>query len=268
MSNDLSNEQINKTSGESIVGISDVTEEEKVDTEANEVAEESEFEKKLKQSGDKDDSDQEKMDSKDEDNEENNEDVNPSDEEVNKDEIEEGIDEGSWYIIQAYTGKEHDVELRINQLIEIKKWQEKIHRVLVPEEEMIEIRNNKRVEKKAKIFAGYVFIQMDDDQEVFYEIRRLPNVAKFVGSKVNPTPVTEDEILKVLRKSGDKTKKIDIDFEVDEVVKVVSGPFRGYSGTITDIYAERGKLKTLIPIFGRETPVELDFDQVEKTVKS
>jgi transcriptional antiterminator NusG len=105
------------------------------------------------------------------------------------------------------------------------------------------------------------------DDEVFYDIRGLSGVAKFVGSKTSPTPVTEDEILKVLRKVGDKTKKIDIDFEVDEVIKVIAGPFRGYTGPISEINAERGKLKALISIFGRETPVELDFDQVEKTVK-
>ncbi len=183
-------------------------------------------------------------------------------------EIIDDIEKGLWFIIQAYTGKELDVQMRINQLVDLKKWDKKVYRVLVPEEETIEIRNNKRVEKRSKIFAGYVFIQMEEDQEVFYEIRKLPNVAKFVGSKVKPTPVLEDEILKVLRKSGDKTKKIEVDFEVDEMVKVIGGPFRGYSGTITEIYPERGKLKSLIPIFGRETPVELDFDQVEKAVKS
>lgn len=236
------------------------------------VEEESTFSKKLKQSSEEsseedsgeivetDDKNSSELES-----ESDTQETQDDSEEINVEE--EMSNEGNWYIIQAYTGKEHDVELRINQLVEHKKWEDKIYRVLVPEEEMIEIKNNKRVEKKAKIFSGYVFIQMDDDHEVFYEIRRLPNVAKFVGSKVEPTPVTEDEILKVLRKSGDKTKKIDIDFEIDEVIKVVSGPFRGYSGTITDLYAERGKLKSLIPIFGRETPVELDFDQVEKTVK-
>ena len=102
---------------------------------------------------------------------------------------------------------------------------------------------------------------------MFYKIRQLSGVAKFIGSKTAPTAVTEDEILKVLRKVGDKTKKIDIDFEVGEIVKVIAGPFRGYSGPISEINAERGKLKSLILIFGRETPVELDFDQVEKVVK-
>ncbi|MFC1617068.1 transcription termination/antitermination protein NusG, partial [Candidatus Margulisiibacteriota bacterium] len=92
-------------------------------------------------------------------------------------------------------------------------------------------------------------------------------VAKFVGTKSKPIPVTDKEILKILQKIGEKTKKIEIDFEVDEMIKVVLGPFRGYSGNISEINAEKGKLKALISIFGRETPVELDFNQVEKVVK-
>jgi transcriptional antiterminator NusG len=97
-------------------------------------------------------------------------------------------------------------------------------------------------------------------------MRHVSGVAKIVGTKNMPTPVTEDEILRVLRKIGDKTKKIEVDFETGEVIKVISGPFRGYTGPISEINAERGKLKSLISIFGRETPVELDFDQVEKVI--
>ena len=104
------------------------------------------------------------------------------------------------------------------------------------------------------------------DENLWYELRRITGVAKFVGTKNGPSPVSDEEILKVLRKIGDKTKKIEVDFEVGEIIKVISGPFRGYSGPISEINAERGKLKSLISIFGRETPVELDFNQVEKVV--
>ncbi|MSR88400.1 MAG: transcription termination/antitermination factor NusG [Candidatus Margulisbacteria bacterium] len=177
------------------------------------------------------------------------------------------LENAHWFIVQCYTGQEYKVQERINDISELKGYQEKIFRVLVPEEEIIEIKNNKRLEKVIRIFPGYIFVQMIIDDEVFYDIRSLTGVAKFVGSKTSPTPVTEDEILKVLRKVGDKTKKIDIDFEIEEVIKVIAGPFRGYTGPISEINAERGKLKALISIFGRETPVELEFDQVEKTVK-
>jgi transcriptional antiterminator NusG len=151
-------------------------------------------------------------------------------------------------------------------VVEQRKLGEKIFRVLVPEEETVEIKNNKRVERTAKIFPGYIFVEALMSEDVWFEIRRVSGVAKIVGTKNMPTPVTEDEILRVLRKIGDKTKKIEVDFETGEMIKVISGPFRGYTGPISDINAERGKLKSLISIFGRETPVELDFDQVEKVV--
>lgn len=175
-------------------------------------------------------------------------------------------DQGEWYIVQCFTGHEYRVRDRVKEMVEVMGFEGRIQRILVPEEEVIEIKNNQRQERVSKIFPGYMFVQMHPDEEVFYEIRRLAGVAKFVGSKTRPTPVTEDEILKVLRKVGDKTKKIDIDFEMGEVIKVIAGPFRGYSGPISGINSERGKLKALISIFGRETPVELDFDQVEKVV--
>lgn len=172
-----------------------------------------------------------------------------------------------WYIIQCYSGQEYKVQARIHQMIEERQLQDRLFRVLIPEEETIEIKNNKRLEKTTKIFPGYVFVQMVFDEALYYELRNIAGVSKFIGTKTQPTPVTEDEILKVLRKIGDKTKKIDVDFEEGEVIKVISGPFRGYSGPISEINVDRGTLKALISIFGRETPVKLDFDQVEKAVE-
>ena len=169
-----------------------------------------------------------------------------------------------WFIIQCYSSQEHKVQARIEVLIEEKKLQDKIFQVLVPEEEVIEIKNNQRIERKSKIFPGYVFIQMVMDDQVCFDVRSIVGVSKFIGSKTHPTPVLEDDILKVLRKVGDKTKKVDVDFEEGEMIKVVAGPFRGYMGQISEIHAERGSLKALISIFGRETPVQLDFDQVER----
>ncbi len=175
-------------------------------------------------------------------------------------------EKGKWYIMQCYSSQEYKVRTRIDQAVEEFGLQDQVLRVLVPEEETIEIKNNKRIERVAKIFPGYVFVEAIMDENLWYELRRITGVAKFVGTKNGPSPVSDEEILKVLRKIGDKTKKIEVDFEVGEIIKVISGPFRGYSGPISEINAERGKLKSLISIFGRETPVELDFNQVEKVV--
>ena len=179
----------------------------------------------------------------------------------------EEVDEGEWYILQCFSNQEYKVQARIHELVERENLKANVLRILVPEEEVVEIKNNKRLEKVTKIFPGYIFIRMIIEEAVCYQIRRLPGVTQFMGSKRLPTAVTEAEILKVLRKVGDKTKKIDIDFEIDEMIKVITGPFRGYSGKISEISPIRGKLKAMILIFGRETSVELEFDQVEKAVK-
>lgn len=173
---------------------------------------------------------------------------------------------GNWYIIQTLSNYEQRVQTRIQNLIDEQKFTETLYRVLVPIQQTVELKNNKRLEKNTKIFPGYVFVQMDFNDELAYEIKQFHGVAKFIGIGNKPSPVVEDEILKVLRKVGDKTKEIDVDFEVDEIIKVIDGPFRGYSGTISEINAIKGKIKAKISIFGRETPVELDFEQVEKTV--
>ncbi len=172
----------------------------------------------------------------------------------------------NWYIVQTLSNYEQRVQTRVQGFIDEKKYPNNLFRVLVPIQQTVELKNNKRIEKNTKIFPGYVFIQMDFTDEVAYEIKMLPGVAKFIGIGNTPSPVVEDEILKVLRKVGDKTKEIDVDFEIGEVIKVIDGPFRGYSGAISDINPVKGKIKAKISIFGRETPVELDFEQVEKTV--
>jgi len=175
---------------------------------------------------------------------------------------EEGL---SWYIVQCYALYEQKVRDRILQMQE-DELKDLVYRVLLPEEETVEIKNNERKEKIKKMFPGYLFVQMKPDEGAWYLLRRLPGVAKLVGTKNEPTPVSEDEINRILRQLGEKSKKIEVDFELNEVIKVIAGPFRGYTGSISEINAERGKLKSLISIFGRETPVELDFDQVEKYV--
>ncbi|MBL6722513.1 MAG: transcription termination/antitermination factor NusG [Candidatus Margulisbacteria bacterium] len=173
------------------------------------------------------------------------------------------IQGAQWYIVQCYALYEQKVRDRIIQMQE-NEFKGIVHRVLLPEEETVEIKNNERKEKVKKMFPGYLFVQMQPDEGAWYMLRRLPGVAKLVGSRNEPTPVGEDEINRILRQLGENMKKIEVDFELSEIIKVISGPFRGYTGAISEINPERGKLKALISIFGRETPVELDFDQVEK----
>ena len=186
--------------------------------------------------------------------------------EDNSNESEDDVpQDAQWYIIQCYALYEQKVRDRILQMQD-NEFKDLIFRVLLPEEETVEIKNNERKEKVKKMFPGYLFVQMKPDEGVWYMLRRLPGVAKLVGTKNEPTPVSEDEINRILRQLGEKMKKIEVDFELNEVIKVISGPFRGYTGPISEINAERGKLKSLISIFGRETPVELDFDQVEKFI--
>lgn len=177
-------------------------------------------------------------------------------------------DDKKWFILQTYSGQEYKVKERIESLIEENEFQGKLERVLVPQEETIEIKNNKRIERTVKVYPGYVFVKVSEDELVWFQLRKITGVAKVVGSKSIPIPVTEKEILRILQKIGEKTKKIEVDFEKGEVIKVVAGPFRGYTGNIEEINPEKGKLKALISIFGRETPVELDFNQVEKAIKT
>ena len=173
----------------------------------------------------------------------------------------------NWYIIQCFSLYEKKVQDRIFQMM-TDELKDVVYRVLLPEEETVEIKNNERKEKIKKMFPGYLFVQMKPDETAWYLLRRLPGVAKLVGTRNEPTPVSEEEINRVLRQVGEKSKKIEVDFELNESIKVISGPFRGYVGVISEINPDRGKLKSLISIFGRETPVELDFDQVEKYVNS
>ena len=171
---------------------------------------------------------------------------------------------GDWYILHVFTGYEKKVCTALEQKIREFHLENKVHKVLVPEEDVVEVKNNKRSEKRRKMFPGYVFVNMDKDDDAWYQIRRINGVSKFVGAGF-PEPLPEKDVLRILNQTGEKVKpKVEIDFEVNESVKVIAGPFRGYVGEIKEILAERGKVKVMISIFGRSTPMELDFNQIEK----
>ena len=173
--------------------------------------------------------------------------------------------ERRWFVIQTFTGQEDKVKQAIEQTIESEGLKNRVFQVLVPTEETIEIKGGKRYEKTRKMFPGYVFLEMILDEKSWYLIRQTTGVARFIGTKVTPTPVSDKEMARVLKQLG-KEERLEVSFERGEAVRVISGPFRGYTGTVDEINAEKGKLKVLINIFGRDTPVEVNFEHAQKIV--
>lgn len=174
--------------------------------------------------------------------------------------------EKRWYVIQTLTGQEDKVKKNIENTVEKMHLKERICQVLVPEEETVEIKGGKRMVRVRKMFPGYVFVEMYLDDETWYAIRQAPGVARFIGSKTRPTPASDREMQRVLKQLGVKAEKLEVNFDIGETVRVISGPFRGYTGTIKEISPAKGKLKVLISIFGRDTPVEVNFEHAEKFV--
>ena len=173
-------------------------------------------------------------------------------------------DDRRWYVLQTYSGQEESVKNAIESNLELLNLKDKVFKVLVPEEEIVELKGSKRIEKKRKMFPGYVFLEMVLTDESWYAIRQTPGVARFIGTKVQPTPVSDREMQRVLKQIGVKEERLEVAFEQGESVRVISGPFRGYTGTVDEINSDKGKLKVLINIFGRDTPVEVNFEHAEK----
>lgn len=169
-----------------------------------------------------------------------------------------------WYAIHTYSGYEEKVAESIRQRADSLDMADKINQVLVPKEKMIEIKNGKRKVVEKRIFQGYVLVQMKLSEDAWYIVRNTPNVTGFVGSGTDPTPISDDEMEKINKRMGIEQPKYKIDFNVGEVVNIIDGPFKGFDGTINEIDAAKGKLKVLVSMFGRETPVELDSLQVKR----
>lgn len=170
-----------------------------------------------------------------------------------------------WYAIHTYSGYEEKVAESIRQRADSLDMKDKIYQVLVPKEKMIEVKNGKRKVVEKKIFQGYVLIELKMSEDAWYVVRNTPGVTGFVGSGTDPTPVEPEEIDKILKRMGREEPKHKIDFNVGDVVSIIDGPFKSFDGAINEIDAAKGKLKVLVNMFGRETPVELDSLQVKKT---
>ena len=169
-----------------------------------------------------------------------------------------------WYAIHTYSGYEEKVSESIRQRTESLEMGDKIFQVLVPKEKMIEVKNGKRKVVEKKIFQGYVIVEMKMSEDVWYIVRNTPNVTGFVGSGSEPTPLAEDEVEKIFKRMGREEPKYKMNFKVGEVVNIIDGPFKDTDGTINEVDETKGKLKVLVNMFGRETPVELDSLQVKK----
>jgi transcriptional antiterminator NusG len=169
-----------------------------------------------------------------------------------------------WYAIHTYSGYEEKVRESITQRAESLDMKDKILKVLVPKEKMIEIKNGKRKVAEKKIFQGYVLVQMKMSEDAWYIVRNTPSVTGFVGSGSEPTPIDQSEIDKIQKRMGIEQPKHKMDFREGEVVNIVDGPFKGFDGSISEIDSQKGKLKVLVNMFGRETPVELDSLQVAR----
>lgn len=173
--------------------------------------------------------------------------------------------ERHWYVLHTYSGYEDSVAFNLKQRIENMGMQDKIFDAIVPKEKKIKIKDGKRTTVEEKIFPGYVLVNMIVTDDSWYVVRNTPNVTGFVGSGTIPTPVSEEEWSFLNKRMGTDEPKFKVDFEVGELVRITDGPFKDYEGKIGEIDQAKGKVKVFVTIFGRETPVELDFLQVKKS---
>lgn len=175
------------------------------------------------------------------------------------------IKEGrNWYVIHTYAGYENAVLRNLKQRIESFGMGDKIFDVIVPTERKIKIKGGKRVEEEEKIYPGYVLVDMIVTDDSWYVVRNTPRVTGFVGSGVYPVPIEKKELDNLFARINSNTTKHNIDLSSGDVVKIVDGPFKDLEGKVSDIDEDKGKVKILVSMFGRETPVELDFLQVKR----
>ena len=169
-----------------------------------------------------------------------------------------------WYVLHTYSGYEENVARNLRQRIESMDMEDKIFDVLIPMETKIKIKNGKRKTVKEKIFPGYILVNMIVNDDSWYVVRNTPNVTGFIGTGTIPTPISDKEVEDLQKRMGIEEPKFKMDISQGSPVKIVDGPFKDYEGKVSDVDEARGKVKVLVTMFGRETPVELDFLQVKK----
>ena len=170
----------------------------------------------------------------------------------------------NWYVIHTYSGYEDAVAKNLKQRIESLVIEDKIFNVLVPKEKKIKIKNGKRKVIEEKVYPGYVLVEMIVTDDSWYVVRNTPNVTGFVGVGTTPVPVSQKEIDILKKKMGVETPQYKIEVKIGDVVKITDGPFKEFDGKVAEVDKERGKVKVLVNMFGRDTPVELDSLQMKK----
>ena len=169
-----------------------------------------------------------------------------------------------WYIVHTYSGHENKVKVNLEKRIEHMNMGDKIFRVEVPQKAVTKMKDGRKIEREEKIFPGYVLVEMIMDDDSWYVVRHTAGVTKFVGTAKKPIPAKDSEIKKIIHRGQQTTTKIELDVKVGDKVRIVSGPFAEFIGDITEVYPDKSKLRASVSIFGRETPVELEYKQIQK----
>lgn len=169
-----------------------------------------------------------------------------------------------WYIVHTYSGHENKVKVNLEKRIEYMNMGEKIFRVEVPQKTVTQMKGGKKQEREEKIFPGYVLVEMIMDEDSWYVVRHTAGVTKFVGSAKRPIPARDSEIKKIIHRSTSQTQKIELDVKAGDKVRIISGPFADFVADIIEVYPDKSKLRANVSIFGRETPVELEYKQINK----
>jgi len=170
----------------------------------------------------------------------------------------------NWYVLHTYSGYEDAVDYNLKQRIESLDMGDKIFNVLVPKEKKIKIKGGKRQVIEEKIYPGYVLVEMIVTDDSWYVVRNTPRVTGFIGAGTTPIPISQEEVKALQKRMGVEEPTYKIDVEVGDAVKIVDGPFKDFDGKISEVDRTKGKIRVLVNMFGRETPVELDFLQVKK----
>lgn len=169
-----------------------------------------------------------------------------------------------WYVLHTYSGYEDNVARNLRQRIESMGMEDKIFQVVVPREKKIRVKNGKRQVIEERLFPGYVLVEMIVTEDSWYVVRNTPNVTGFVGSGTTPTPVSQQEVDRLLKRMGEEEPKYKIDVHEGDAVKITDGPFKDFDGKVSEVNDAKGTVKVLVNVFGRETPVELDYLQIKK----
>lgn len=173
-------------------------------------------------------------------------------------------DDRRWYVVHSYSGYENKVKRNLEQRIESMNMRDKIFQVVVPTVEEVELHDGKRRTVERRVFPGYVLVQMIMDDDSWYVVRNTPGVTGFVGIGNKPAPLSQEEVDRILKRIQAQAPKIRVSFRVGQKVRIIDGPFTDFVGTVDEVDEGKGKVKVLVSFFGRETPIELDFLQVEK----